>query len=249
MALFSLLFLATLLPYHTLHSASVNVGIINGTEVEPHSRPYMVSIQKDGSHIFGGFLLSDQYVMSAAHCWEENTTFTAVLGAHDLSDSSENAIRIAVESHHIHPHYNSHTLDNDILLLKLHKPVKKSKTVSWIAIPERDEDIPGNTVCSVAGWGRTGTTKPKSVRLREANTTVTDRTICDKLWQITSRMICAVLPGGPCKGDSGGPLVCNNIAVGIVSFGEVFCESPSKPEVYAKISAFLPWIKSIVGNM
>ncbi len=51
--------------------ASVQVGIVNGTESKPHSRPYMVSIQRNKEHICGGFLVSEQFVMTAAHCFKE----------------------------------------------------------------------------------------------------------------------------------------------------------------------------------
>uniref|UniRef100_A0A671KGK8 Complement factor D-like n=1 Tax=Sinocyclocheilus anshuiensis TaxID=1608454 RepID=A0A671KGK8_9TELE len=50
-------------------SAHVDVGIVNGTEAKPHSRPFMVSLQKNWRHICGGFLISDRFVMTAAHCW------------------------------------------------------------------------------------------------------------------------------------------------------------------------------------
>uniref|UniRef100_A0A3B1JPI1 Si:dkey-78l4.8 n=1 Tax=Astyanax mexicanus TaxID=7994 RepID=A0A3B1JPI1_ASTMX len=229
-------------------SARVKVGIINGTEAKPHSRPYMVSVQKDGQHHCGGFLVSDQYVMSAAHCWEENEKFTAVLGAHDLSNSNENAINMAVEPK-IHENYHRENYDWDIMFWKLPEAVKKSKTVSWISIPESNEEIPGDTVCSVAGWGKTES-KTSSVRLLETETTVMDRTKCEQIYlQLTSRMMCAMHPGKPCQGDSGGPLVCNDVAVGIVSFGRNPCESSILPEVYVKIGAYLPWIKKIIGKV
>ncbi|KAL0153223.1 hypothetical protein M9458_051464, partial [Cirrhinus mrigala] len=50
-------------------------------------------------------------------------------------------------------------------------------------------------------------------------------------------------------GDSGDPLVCGDTAVGVTSFGaRKACNSQERPEVYTKISAYLPWIRSIIAN-
>ncbi|XP_036442981.1 granzyme B-like [Colossoma macropomum] len=251
MTLISLLLMAALLP-HLSHSASVEVGIINGTEAKPHSRPYMVSLQKKGKHICGGFLVSEEFVMTAAHCWKKKKRLTAVLGAHDLSDKKEGSIRMKVKNYYPHPKYNAGTHDYDIMLLKLRGKAKKSKTVKWISIPKTKEGIKANSVCSVAGWGRTGSFKSGSNRLMETKITIVAKKKCKKLWEnlLTPRMICAVHPGGSCRGDSGGPLVCGNTAMGIVSFGQRNkCDAPTKPKIFAKISAFLPWIKSIIGKV
>ncbi|XP_072516074.1 chymase-like [Salminus brasiliensis] len=249
MALISLLLLAALLPYLG-HSASVNVGIVNGTQAKPHSRPYMVSVQVNGIHFCGGFLVSERLVMTAAHCWNKKPTFTVVLGAHDLSDKNEATVRVAVEKYQVHPQYrHDNTYDYDIMLLQLKETVKKSKTVDLITIPKKDEDIPPNAACSIAGWGKTGTNKSGSNQLLETPTKIIDKRRCNHLWDmsLTPRMVCAFHPGGSCWGDSGGPLVCNNVAVGIVSFGdENTCENPIKPDVYTKISVVYPWIKSVL---
>ncbi|XP_040824867.1 granzyme B-like isoform X2 [Ochotona curzoniae] len=45
------------------------------------------------------------------------------------------------------------------------------------------------------------------------------------------------------KGDSGGPLVCKNVAQGIVSYGK---NNGRPPQVFTKISSFLPWIKRTI---
>lgn len=34
----------------------------------PHSRPFIASIQMDGQHFCGGFLVWPRWVMTAAHC-------------------------------------------------------------------------------------------------------------------------------------------------------------------------------------
>ncbi len=62
------LYLLKKLTWHSL-SAHVKMGIVNGTEAKPHSRPYMVSVQSNKEHICGGFLISDEFVLTAAHCW------------------------------------------------------------------------------------------------------------------------------------------------------------------------------------
>ncbi|XP_036442980.1 mast cell protease 3-like [Colossoma macropomum] len=252
MALISLLLLAALLPYLS-HSASVNVGIINGTEAKPHSRPYMVSVQKYGSHVCGGFLVSEEFVMTAAHCRENEETLTAVLGAHDLSNKQEKgSVHMEVESYYHHPNYNADTVDNDILLLKLRGRVKMGPTISRISIPQRDVDVPANTVCIAAGWGQTGTIKPGSNCLMETKLRIVGYEQCKALWKqhLSPVKMCAVHPGGVCMGDSGGPLVCGNTAVGIASFVQKWmCDKPTLPNVFAKISAFLPWIKSVIGNV
>ncbi len=52
------------------------------------------------------------------------------------------------------------------------------------------------------------------------------------------------------QGDSGVPLVCGETAVGVTSFGDPdLCNSPELPEVYMKVSAYLPWIQKYIGNV
>ena len=47
---------------------SVNVRVVGGVEAIPHSWPWQVSLQKNGSHFCGGSIINEQWVLSAAHC-------------------------------------------------------------------------------------------------------------------------------------------------------------------------------------
>ncbi|XP_052394115.1 granzyme G-like [Carassius gibelio] len=244
MTIISLLLLVSLLP-HLTFTAHVNVGIVNGNETKPHSRPYMVSIQSNGIHVCGGSLISDQWVLTAAHCWKRNETLTVVVGAHDLRKSNISD-HIGVESYIQHPSYGFYHF-NDIMLLKLQEKVNiNNNYVKPISLPKNGEDVKANTLCSVAGWGQLKIKGQKSHRLMEANVTIMNKSECQESWQMEfsdKQMMCAHGHGGSCRYDSGGPLVCGHTAIGVTSFGDsLLCNSPVKPNVYIKISPFIPWI-------
>nr|XP_055072773.1 cathepsin G-like isoform X2 [Misgurnus anguillicaudatus] len=247
-----LLLLGSLLP-NLSFTASVNVRIVNGNETQPHSRPYMVSVQKYGEHVCGGFLISDQFVMTAAHCRNNTEILTVVAGANDLKSSSENHVHINVSTYNRHPQYNPDPGPRtpgiaDLMVLKLGTKIQLNNNIKTIPIPTTPVNISVGTACSVAGWGRM-TNGLKSPTLREANVKIMNDTICAQWGReyVAPQMMCVYGHGGSCKGDSGGPLVCNNIAVGVTAFGvNNSCNDPYLHNVYTKISAFLPWIKSIL---
>uniref|UniRef100_A0AAR2KPQ0 Peptidase S1 domain-containing protein n=1 Tax=Pygocentrus nattereri TaxID=42514 RepID=A0AAR2KPQ0_PYGNA len=137
------------------------------------------------------------------------------------------------------------------IFLLLEKPVQRSRTVEWIAIPKTNKDVEANTICSVAGWGKIAFEGPYSSRLLEADVSVIETETCKRDWgnyfSESNMMCCPTTPPlslSLCSyKNSGGPLVCNNIAVGIVSFFENGnCDKPT-------ISAFLPWIEKIMGKI
>ncbi|XP_067270919.1 granzyme B(G,H)-like [Pseudorasbora parva] len=250
MIIISLLLLASLLP-HLTFTAHVNVGIVNGNEAKPHSRPYMVSVQSNRRHICGGFLISNKFVLTAAHCWNREENLTVVVGAHDLREESD---RIDVKSYIPHPDYKFSSFSNDIMLLRLQARVCQNTDVEWISLPKKEEDVESETVCSVAGWGRLTTNGPASVCLMEANVKIMNNPECSYRWKdinqySLSHMMCTRGHGGSCLYDSGGPLVCGKTAVGITSFGyKDQCNSAEYPNVYTKISPYLEWIDKIIRN-
>ncbi|XP_051765790.1 granzyme B(G,H)-like isoform X5 [Ctenopharyngodon idella] len=248
----SLLLLASLLP-HLTFTAHVNVSIVNGKEAKPHCRPYMVSIQACGDHICGGFLISDQFVLTAAHCWNKRNILMVVVGAHDLRNSTSSD-HIRVKSYIPHPNYTyiPNQYADDIMLLKLENKVKLNKKVGVIPLPKEREDVNPDTACSVAGWGRLMDNGPVSNVLMKAKVSIMNNTECSNRWgelYSVSQMICAYGDGGSCQGDSGGPLVCGKTAVGITSFSARRCNSPERPNVYTKISQYIQWIDKVTGNV
>ncbi|XP_006903123.1 PREDICTED: granzyme H-like [Elephantulus edwardii] len=108
--------LLLLLAYHLL-PGTVGEEIIGGHEAQPHSRPYMalVVFLRDGNvKICGGFLVEEDIVLTAAHCWA--SPMNVILGVHDiyLQENTQQNIRVKKAI----PHPNNVCFRNDIMILQ-----------------------------------------------------------------------------------------------------------------------------------
>ncbi|NXE99930.1 CATG protein, partial [Menura novaehollandiae] len=224
--------------------------IIGGRNVPAHSRPYMAYLQiqnQAACYTCGGFLIGPDAVLSAAHCVDKKGTvkITVTLGAHDITKKESSQQKFHVGQWVIHPKYSNHTLENDIVLLKLKPKAKITKYVQNISLPRSNERVRPGTECNVSGWGWTSKTGNKTNVMREVKLKVQSEEKCQQefpKYQCQS-MICVgdeYLNKAPYSGDSGGPLVCNQKAHGIVSHGHKY---RLFPEVFTRISYFERWIR------
>uniref|UniRef100_A0A8C0GVA2 Peptidase S1 domain-containing protein n=1 Tax=Chelonoidis abingdonii TaxID=106734 RepID=A0A8C0GVA2_CHEAB len=242
-----------------LLSAQTFCEIIGGKTAKPHSRPYMAYLQiQDGQYIkiCGGFLVSKNFVLTAAHC--KGDEITVKLGAHNISEQEQSQQEIPVRRQILHPQYDNKTTNNDIMLLQLAKTVKLNKWVKTIPLPRTNKRVKPGTKCSVAGWGRTSrqSKSAPTITLQEVNLKVLKDDVCLKNPDVTyydydaSTMMCV----GDLKkdkasfmGDSGSPLVCGKRAQGIVSWGSQKSASPGV--IYTRISKSIPWIKETLQKL
>ncbi|XP_042339738.1 granzyme B-like [Plectropomus leopardus] len=227
--------------------------IIKGKKTNDKSMLYMASIQNNKGHICGGFLVSEDFVVTAAHCDDFNPT-SVVLGAHNLKKVDNRTMRYGVKKCK-HPSFVNISSGNDIMLLKLSKKARPSKKVPIkpIQLPSHQIHLKEKKKCLVAGWGFTKTKGKVVDELQVVDVPIINLEKCQKQWHnaLPANVICAGGYGtnkGFCQGDSGGPLVCNGkLAVGVVSFNNNFnCDYPDVPNVYTEISKHLPWMKKII---
>ncbi|XP_077110296.1 serine protease 57 [Ranitomeya variabilis] len=244
----------TLLPILVMLPISGANRIVGGREARIHSRPYMTSLQIRGQHFCGGSLIYPNWVLTAAHCMEDTPVdiIRVVLGAHDLRNPDRFVQVLNIQESFTHPEYNPTTFLNDINLLKLNKSANITPSVRNICLPLNNSDVNPGSPCSVAGWGQVTDFGALPRALMETDVNVISRTVCNQLWNqnFVDSMVCAASRGpqrkGFCSGDSGGPLVCRNRIEGLVSFSGLFCGDPRTPDVYTRVSAFLPWIQSVI---
>ncbi|XP_070816901.1 granzyme B-like [Chaetodon trifascialis] len=218
--------------------------IIGGHEAVAHSRPYMLALElhqqngKKGG--CDGFLLNEDFVMTAAHC--QAMSYTVSLGVHNIHNSN-GVQRVSVQQAFPHKDYNATIFINDIMLLKLSSKAKFSHNVKPIALAgQTDGSLPKS--CIVSGWGATGKNPKGSAVLMEVNVTLVDNKQCAE-----EKFYCSEGQTGPGGGDSGGPLVCEDgKAYGVVSFSGNL--KPNGPLIYAftKIPEYRSWIDETIKN-
>ncbi|XP_040488960.1 chymotrypsinogen B isoform X2 [Ursus maritimus] len=133
--------------------------IVNGEDAVPGSWPWQVSLQDStGFHFCGGSLISEDWVVTAAHCGVR-TTHRVVAGEFDQGSDAEDIQVLKIAKVFKNPKFNIFTINNDITLLKLATPARFSQTVSAVCLPNENDDFPAGTLCATTGWGLTKHTR------------------------------------------------------------------------------------------
>ncbi|XP_047463790.1 coagulation factor IXb [Mugil cephalus] len=244
--------------------------IVGGDLAVPGEIPWQVALMVHSPSLqraqpfCGGSLLSDSWVITAAHCLIEADTskrgFFVRAGEHDVTKTEGPERDHEVAERHIHPLYNHVTspYNHDIALLKLAKPVEMSLHRRPICLGPKDfvqNLLRDSTTSLVSGWGRLKFQGPESTQLQKVEVPYVDRTACKRSSreQVTRFMFCAGFYNeqkDSCQGDSGGPHATKYkdtwFLTGIVSWGEE-CAMDGKYGIYTRVSRYYPWISQTAG--
>ncbi|XP_061875756.1 trypsin-like [Colius striatus] len=222
--------------------------IIGGYPCVPFSQPWQVFIYSPVR--CGGILLRDSWVLTAAHCNSRGLRLR--LGENNLQQSEGTEQNRLVAKVIPHPAFNPSTLDSDLMLLKLQRPVELTRAVRPLPLP-RSCAPPGSS-CLVSGWGTVTSPQVTLPRLLVcADVELLSAAACRRSYpqRVTDNMLCAGVRDqrvDSCQGDSGGPLSCNGTLQGIVSWGLQTCALPGRPGVYTRVCNFVGWIQDTMNN-
>lgn len=233
--------------------------IVGGQEASPNQFPWLAGLEAP-SWFCSSSIISEEWVLTAAHCVDGASSWDVILGSHNLDAFSEPHRIVASSANGIlHPDWNPNTLANDIALIKLDSPIEFNDYIRPACLPaysDASDNLVGESV-TATGWGKLSDSSfSRAAKLHfAAGIPVMDNDICNSNYGIiTDGHLCIDSTGGHgvCNGDSGGPLnlpLANDRyhTVGVASFvSSLGCES-GLPHGFTRVTEYLQWIESVTN--
>ncbi|XP_060574700.1 chymotrypsinogen B-like [Ruditapes philippinarum] len=232
--------------------------IIGGVNVQMRDHPWQASLQRSGSHICGASFIDNNWLVTAAHCVNNQNIGSLTIGYGHASRGSHRSATI--QEIIMHPEYTEDGASgypHDIALLRLASPVVFGSETNKIALPSEDINAPLDN-CYITGWGCSsmilGICFTTPDLLQGTTISVLTKESCNSAWtsiNILDVHVCVTESGkSGCSGDSGGPLSCQQYGTtvlgGATSWGSSTC-STTLPTVYTRVSEYVPWIRKTTG--
>ncbi|KAK9737523.1 Trypsin [Popillia japonica] len=241
---------------------------IGGVDAKPLEFPHMAILgygdSNDRKWLCGGSLISEKFVLTAAHClYSRYGNITIVkLGLHQISQTNNVVQDFTVKNTYQYPEYNQLQNYHDIALIELDHPANFDSGVKPACL-HTSKQLPGNSFTG-AGWGATELYGNNSDILQKVSLTYVPYNNCAGFYKgqkklsnglIDDWQICA--DGGgervdTCQGDSGGPIqlprdeYVKDSLYTIIGITSVGIKCAIVPAIYTRISYYVPWIESIV---
>merc|ERR1719356_2318721 len=131
--------------------------IVGGVEAVEHTWPWQVALFIDDAWFCGGSIISENYVLTAAHCADGAGYFDVMAGAHNVRASSEpHKVEITSYEGFTHPDWDSNDLNSDIALVKLPSKITFNDYIRPSCLPpasDASEEYVGQLTTPV-GWGK-----------------------------------------------------------------------------------------------
>eukprot|EP00727_Mastigamoeba_balamuthi_P014778 m51a1_g9926 putative proclotting enzyme (686) ;mRNA; f:6928-9753 len=241
--------------------------VVNGEPVASASQyPWMSSMMWSPSSVgpdytsCGATLVAPTWALTAGHCVDPGSAelshwfppgHALVAGSLAPTDGAPPGSAKALQAL-THPRLDVVTMQNDVALIKLDRPVALER---YVALAPADyPDLQAGSKVWVLGWGTLYYSGTNRAELMAAKVPVVAREACrgvyrDYVTGVFDSTICIGYNEGgrdTCQGDSGGPLLHVDasgsvVQVGITSWA-TGCAWNGYPGVYTRVSSYRAWI-------
>lgn len=182
------------------HGGIVPMGverIVGGDAVPITQFPFIVSMNRLGSHRCGASIISATRLLSAAHCTVgiPGNGFTIRAGSTTHNSGGQTRATSNVINH---PSYNPSTLNNDICVMILAQALSGATGVAIIGMPAQGAGTAAGATSWVAGWGATCEGCAGTTSLRAVSKPIVANAQCNTWYGggITAQMLCAGFAAG-----------------------------------------------------
>lgn len=145
--------------------------IFGGRDALEGQFPYQVSLRErvSGQHFCGGSIISNRFILSAAHCLDGDNSqpksVYAVVGALHLS---QGGVRVDINKITQHEKWDRSKIISDIALLRTASEFAFSNIIRPIGLPTQNLPAEGKTPVLLSGWGK-NSISVRSPRLIQIN--------------------------------------------------------------------------------
>ncbi|KAM7364735.1 venom protease-like [Cochliomyia hominivorax] len=257
------------------HCTSSGGFVVGGENAQPKEFAFaarMGHISENGyiNWFCGGTLISEHFVLTAAHCFYAalGNINRVRLGELDFDSDIDDAKPedFSVQQIIEHPEYNFGQPYNDIGLVMLSTKVKLDRYKHPACLPMSSSLHNSNYLVAI-GWGHIKFSGASSSHLQKVTLRSYSHEKCR--WVAEGRDGRDTLPDGlkysqlcagsteekdTCQGDSGGPLLaqhpkypCMYTVVGITSLGFGSCAIPNVPAIYTNVNYYIDWIRKYIN--
>jgi len=232
--------------------------IISGEPAAKGQFPWQVALTIHltlGSAFCGASVISENWVLTAAHCAQNAKSFDLRFGAIQRTGSEDGVVTMSSSNYKVHENYNSLFITNDIAVIELPQSLSFTDNIQAVALPSDGSMVGVGEKLTVSGWGLTSDGGSVSPVLNFVElTTISDADCADVYGSVTISGGVVCCRGDPeestCSGDSGGPLVDlsgSAVQVGVVSFGHVDGCASGQPSGYTRTGVYRSWIRENTG--
>merc|ERR1712095_148377 len=148
----------TLVKMHEAMHGDIKSGIVGGDEAVPHSHPHQVGLFIDDMYFCGGSLISQDYVLTAAHCCDGAFFIEVVMGALKIRETESTQVRKTSYDFATHEDWDPNNIENDICWIKLPETVELDANIQTVGLssgsdPAKGEIVKDSQICINAEGG------------------------------------------------------------------------------------------------